>query len=157
METETDNQFIELAREAVTQLRRLTRDFPRLSSRDVRIAIETWDEEMFHKGEIVWLEKARKKLERSAMEQRAEALLETSLVDDALDMLNAEFSRELDYHALIDLGGKERYIDALRREAIELKQNSISPEQTADLWNSIGKPATGGERWNAKSVSVLMG
>jgi hypothetical protein len=152
-----DSQFIEEAREAVIQLKRLTRDFPRLSSRQVRIAIETWDEEMFRKGEIVWLEKARKKLERNAMEERAQALLETHHVDDALDMLNAEFSREMNYHALIDLGGKDRYIAALRREAIELKQNSISPDQTAELWNSIGKPAVGGERWNAKAVSVLMG
>jgi hypothetical protein len=154
---EPDNEFIEVAREAVTQLTRLTRDFPRLSSQHVRIAIETWDEEMFRKGEIIWLEKVRKKHERSEMEQRAEALLETFHVDDALDMLNAEFSREMDYYALIDLGGRDRYIAALRREAIELKQNAISPELTADLWNSIGKPAVGGERWNAKAVSVLMG
>ena len=153
----TDNEFIEVAREAVTQLTRLTRDFPRLSSRHVRAAIENWDEEMFRKGEIIWLEKVRKKQERSDMEQRAEALLETHHVDDALDMLNAEFARELDYYALIDLGGRDRYIAALRREAIELKQNAISPELTADLWNSIGKPAVGGERWNAKAVSVLMG
>jgi hypothetical protein len=153
---QAQNQFIEGAREAVTQLRRLTKDFPHLSSKNVKIAIETWNEEMFRRGEIIWFAKERKRLERSAMESRAEELLEAHLVDDVLDMLNAEFSREMDYHALIDLGGRDRYIAALRREAIELKQNSISPDLTADLWNSIGKPAVGGDRWNATAVSVLM-
>lgn len=153
----TQNQFIEVAREAVTQLRRLTKDFPHLSTRHVKFAIETWNEEMFRKGEIIWLEKERKKLVRSAMESRAEELLEEHHVDDVLDILNTEFSREMDFHALIDLGGREKYIAALRREAIELKMNSISPEQTAELWNSVRKPAVGGDRWNATAVSVLTG
>ncbi|MCU7797759.1 MAG: hypothetical protein KZQ75_11565 [Candidatus Thiodiazotropha sp. (ex Myrtea spinifera)] len=150
------NQFIEVAREAVTQLKRLSKDFPQLTSSHVKVAVETWNEEMFRKGEVIWLEKEKKRLERRAMESRAEALIEAHLVDDALDMLNDEFSREMDYHALIDLAGRDKYIAALRREAIELKMNSISPEQTADLWNGSGRPPVGGGRWNATAVSVLM-
>jgi hypothetical protein len=153
---QAQNQFIEIAREAVMHLKRLSKEFPQLSSKQVKVAIETWNEEMFRKGEIVWLEQERKRLERSAMEKRAEALLDEHQVDDVLEMLNAEFSQEMDYHALIDLGGRDRYIAAMRREATELKQNSISPELIADLWNSVGKPAVGGERWNATAVSVLM-
>jgi hypothetical protein len=71
-------------------------------------------------------------------------------------MLIAEFDQEIDFYGLLDLCGREKYIDALRREATELKANSISPEQTADLWNMANKPAIGGEHWNAKAVSVLM-
>ena len=120
-------------------------------------AIETWNEEMFQKGELIWLEKQRKRMERSAMECRAAELIEQYLVDDVLDKLISEFDREIDFYGLIDLCGRDKYIAALRREAIELKQNFISPEQTADLWNGLGKPAVGGDRWNAKAVSVLMG
>lgn len=152
-----ENQFIEVAREAVSQLRRLTRDFPALSSSHVRHAIETWNEEMFRKGEIIWLEKERQRLERSALETRATALIEHQLVDDVLDILNGEFSKQMDYWDLIDLVGRDRYIAAMRREAVELKQNFISPEQTAELWNSVGKPSVGGDRWVATGVSVLMG
>jgi len=153
----TENKFIEVAREAVSQLRRLTKDFPALSSSHVRHAIETWNEEMFHKGEVIWLEKERKRQERSALEKRATDLIETQLVDDVLDALNSEFSRQLDYRDLIDLTGRDRYIDAMRREAEELKRNFISPEQTAELWNSVGKPSVGGDRWVATAISVLMG
>ncbi len=152
-----ESNFIDTAREAVSQLKRLTHDFPRLSTRHVKRAIETWNEEMFQKGELIWLEKQRKRLERSAMELRAQELIEVNLVDDVLDRLIAEFNREIDFFGLIDLCGREKYIAALKREALELKQNFISPEQAADLWNAAGKPAAGGERWNARAVSTLMG
>jgi hypothetical protein len=152
-----ENNFIEEVKDAVAQLKKLTRDFPKLSSLHVKRAIETWNEEMFEKGELIWLEKQRKRMERSALETRAIELIEMQLVDDVLDKLIEEFGRDIDYYGLIDLCGREKYIAALRREAIELKQNFISPEQTAELWNSANKPSVGGERWNAKGVAVLIG
>ena len=152
-----DDNFIETAREAVTQLKRLSRDFPRLSTQHVKIAIETWNEEMFQKGEVVWLEKQRKRMERDALEDRAAELIETHHTDDVLDMLSAEFKCDIDYYGLIDLCGRDRYIAALGREAEELKANFVSPEQTAELWNAAGKPSVAGERWSAKAVSVMMG
>ena len=152
-----DENFIETAREAVTQLRRLSKDFPRLSTQHVKVAIETWNEEMFQKGEVVWLEKQQKRMERNAIESRAAELIETHHTDDVLDMLIAEFKQDIDYFGLIDLCGRDKYIAALGREATELKANFVSPEQTAELWNAAGKPSVGGELWNAKAVSVLMG
>jgi hypothetical protein len=145
-----------VAREAVGHLRRITRDFPHLATRPVRVALDTWDEEMFRKGELILVQKERAKAERSAMEQRAIEIIEVSMLDDALDILNNEFSRIIDYSDLVELVGRDRYVSALIREAVELKVNSISPEQTAELWNSCGKPTLGGERWNATGVSVLM-
>ncbi|MES9992116.1 MAG: hypothetical protein ABW098_09195 [Candidatus Thiodiazotropha sp.] len=144
------------AREAVGHLRRITRDFPHLTTQAVRVALDTWDEEMFRKGELILVEKQRAKAELDAMEQRAIDIIETSQVDDALDIVNREFSKEMDYYGLIDLVGKERYIAALSREAVELKLNSISPEQAAELWNTLGKPTLGGERWNETGVKLLM-
>jgi len=152
-----ESLFIQLAREAIIQLRRLAKDFPHLASPHVQKALETWNEEMFRKGQIIWLEQERRRLERSALVERAQQLLESHHVDEALELLVQEFDKELDYYALIDLGGREKYVAALRREAFELRQNFISPEQTAELWNNLGKPAVGGQHWNANEVSVLMG
>ncbi|MCM8855004.1 MAG: hypothetical protein LC541_05225 [Candidatus Thiodiazotropha sp.] len=151
------SDFIGVAREAVDQLKRLTRDFPKLSSQPVRIAIETWNEDLFSKGELVLLQRAQAKAEKSAMEHRAAELIEFNHVDDTIDILNQEFPKGVDYLDLIDMVGKDKYIAALGREAAELKMNAISPEQTAELWNSAGKPTVGGERWNATGVAVLMG
>ncbi|MET0090789.1 MAG: hypothetical protein ABW068_12395 [Candidatus Thiodiazotropha sp.] len=152
-----DGEFFEVAREAVGQLKKLTRDFPHLATKPVRHAIETWNEDLFRRGELIWEERQRVKREQTALENRAIELIDVNHVEDTLDMLTQEFGRDFDFQDLIDMVGKERYIGALRREAIELSQNSISPEQTADLWNSVGKPPVGGERWNAVGVSVLMG
>lgn len=152
-----ENGFIETAREAVTQLKRLVHEYPTLTTLNVRQAIETWDEDIFRKRGPIWLEQQRKRKERDALERRAVELIETHQMEDVLDMLGLEFERKIDYQDLIDLCGRERYIAALRREGMELKANSISPQQTADLWNSAGKPAVGGKHWNAIAVSVLTG
>jgi hypothetical protein len=145
------------AREALGHLRRITRDFPHLATQSVRVAIETWDEDMFRKGELILVQKQRAMAEQDALEKRAIELIDMNHVDDVLDLLNQESSRELDYLDLVDMVGKERYIEALTREAIELKVNAISSEQAAELWNISGKPTVGGERWTATGVSVLMG
>ncbi|MBT3048595.1 MAG: hypothetical protein AB2728_03985 [Candidatus Thiodiazotropha sp.] len=154
--TAAEDGTVFAAREAVGHLRRITRDFPHLATQPVRVALDTWDEEMFRKGELILVQRQRAKAEHDAMEQRAIEIIEFGQVDDALDMINREFEKEIDYLELIDLVGKDRYIAALAREAIELKQNSISPEQAAELWNSLGKPTLGDEHWNATGVSVLM-
>jgi hypothetical protein len=150
-------EFIDAAREAVGQLKRLTRDFPHLSTRPVKQAIETWNDDLFRRGELIWEEHQRVLSEKSAMELRAIELIESHHVEDTLEIMMSEFSKEIDYYDIIEYAGKDRYIDALRREAVELQANCVSPEQTADLWNSCGKPTIGGERWNANGVSVLMG
>ncbi|MCU7941461.1 MAG: hypothetical protein KZQ87_02175 [Candidatus Thiodiazotropha sp. (ex Cardiolucina cf. quadrata)] len=150
-------EVIFVAREAVGHLRRLSRDFPHLATQPVRVAIDTWNEEMFQKGELVLVQKQRAKAEQDALEKRAIDLIEESLVDDVLDLLNRESTKEIDYYDLIDMVGKDRYIEALTREAVELKVNAVSSEQAAELWNNCGKPTVGGERWTATGVSVLMG
>ncbi|MCG7864557.1 MAG: hypothetical protein N0E58_07855 [Candidatus Thiodiazotropha endolucinida] len=150
-------EVIFVAREAVGHLRRLSRDFPHLATQPVRVAIDTWNEEMFQKGELVLVQKQRAKAEQDALEKRAIDLIEENLVDDVLDQLNRESTKEIDYSDLIDMVGKDRYIEALTREAVELKINAVSSEQAAELWNNCGKPTVGGERWTATGVSVLMG
>jgi hypothetical protein len=144
------------AREAIGHLRRITRDFPHLTTKSVREALENWNEDMFRKGELILVRKQRAKAEQDAMEKRAIELIESNLTDDALDMLNQEFPKDLDYNDLIDMVGKDRYIAALAQEAVELQVNSISPEQAAELWNASGKPPVGGDHWTAAGVEVLM-
>jgi hypothetical protein len=144
------------AREAIAHLRRITKEFPHLKTHSVRVALETWNEDMFRKGELILVQKLRAKAEQKAMEQRASELIDSNLTDDVLDILNEEFQKELDYSGLIDMVGKDRYIAALSREAVELQDNAISAEQAAELWNASGKPPVGGDRWTTSGVEVLM-
>lgn len=149
-------EIVFAAREALDHLRRITRDFPHIATESVRVALETWNEDMFRKGELILVQKQRAKAERDAMEKRAIELIEGNLTDDVLDMMNQEFPKELSYSDLVDMVGKDRYIAALAREAVELQVNSISPEQAAELWNASGKPPVGGDKWTQTGVEVLM-
>lgn len=150
-------EFLDVAREAVDKLKRLSKEYPHLTTQTVRHALDTWDEDLFRRGELIWEERQRVLAEKSAVEQRVLELIETHHVDDAIDIINSEFGKDIDYNDLIDIVGRELYIDALSREAVELQMNSISAEQTADLWNACGRPTVGGERWNEVAVSVLSG
>jgi hypothetical protein len=149
--------FLDAARDAVDKLKMLSKEYPHLTTQPVRHAIDTWDEDLFRRGELIWEEHQRFLAEKSALELRVLELIETHLVDDAIDIINSEFGKDISYYDLIDVIGRERYIDALSREAVELQMNSISAEQTADLWNACGRPTVGGERWNETAVLVLSG
>jgi hypothetical protein len=156
--SDTDKcEFLDAAREAVQQLKKLSKDYPHLTTKPVRHALENWNEDMFQRGELIWETYQKVLKEKSAVETRLIELIDSCHVDDAIDTINSEFGKDINYYDLIDVVGKDRYIAALNREAIELQMNCISPEQTADLWNGSGKPTVGGERWNAIAVSVLMG
>ena len=54
------------------------------------------------------------------------------------------------------LAGDAAYRAALSREATEYELNRISPQQAADLWNDLGRPAPGGGLWNAAKVQALL-
>ncbi|MES9850546.1 MAG: hypothetical protein ABW170_01785 [Candidatus Thiodiazotropha sp. L084R] len=150
-------EFLDAARDAVAQLKKMSRDFPHLATQPVRHAIENWNEDLFRRGELVWEEYQRAMAEKSAVELRIMELVETHHLDDTIDIITSEFGKDFSYYDLIDIAGTDRYIDALTREATELKLNAVSPEQTADLWNSSGRPTLGGDRWNETAVSVLIG
>ena len=150
-------EFLDAANDAVEQLKKLSKEYPHLVTKPVLQAIENWDDDLFRRGELIWEEYQRVIREKNAVELRVMELVDTHHVDDTIDIITNEFGKEFDYYDLINIAGKDRYIEALTREAAELKINSVSPEQTADLWNSSGKPTIGGDRWNATAVSVLFG
>ncbi|MCG7897813.1 MAG: hypothetical protein JAY99_00255 [Candidatus Thiodiazotropha lotti] len=156
--SDTENcEFLDAAREAVEQLKKLSKDYPHLTTQPVRHALDNWNEDMFRRGELIWEAYQKVLAEKSAVETRLIELVDSYHVDDAIDIINSEFGKDINYYDLIDVVGKDRYIAALNREAVELQVNCISPEQTADLWNGSGKPTVGGDRWTATAVTVLMG
>jgi len=83
-------------------------------------------------------------------------LLKTNGIEDVLDILEAQHNTSLTIEQMIDVVGKEAYIEALRKDAGELSSNSISYNQIASLWNDLGRPALGGVNWNSRGVSILI-
>jgi hypothetical protein len=148
--------FITIAEEAITLLKRLSDDYPHLVSPSVEEAIDNWEKRITSRMEAERAKAEIARAEEEALARLAADLIQTHQMEDVLQMLSDEYSITIDYRRLIDLIGKERYIDALQREATLLKNNSISPEQMAELWNSMGKPALGDERWAADDITSIL-
>lgn len=140
---------------AVDHLRYLLKQFPHLVTSEVKAAIEQWDKFKQSRGSLEIVKPTPKVLDQAMLTKIAIELLEEHQMEDVMEMLEEQFAIDMDYPRFIGLIGKTRYRHALRHESRELQKNSISFEQMANLWNSLGKPAMGGDRWTAHNISML--
>ena len=150
------SKFLMVADDAVDHLRYLIKHFPNLVTPEVKAAVEHWDKFKQWRGSVEFYKPAKQVVDQALLAQTAIDLLQEYQMDDVMEMLAEKFSIEMDYHQFIGLVGKTRYRHALRNESKELQKNSISFEQMADLWNNMGKPAMGGDRWTAQIISMLV-
>lgn len=149
-------RFLAAAGDAVGQLKRLIELYPHLVSPHVKDAVNNWPSMQYAGGEAIETVALDLKAEQEeAILNLANELIETLQVEDVMQILTEKFSVEMDYNRLIGLVGDDRYTQALKREVAELEINSISIEQMANLWNSLGKPALGNDRWTTATVSAL--
>jgi len=147
--------FLAAADEAVVHLQRVMGLYPHLVTPHLKNAVSNWASMRLAKEEMEAAALAMKAAQEEALKKLANELIEKYQVEDVMQMLAEKFSLEVDYDRLIGLIGADRYAQALKREVVELEINSISPEQMADLWNSLGKPALGDERWTTEAVAAL--
>jgi len=83
-------------------------------------------------------------------------LLEEMSPEDAIVALRRRTGQAIDLRELISLAGEEAYSAALAREAEDFRSNSISPEQTAQIWNESGRPLPGGGIWSGKRIQEML-
>ncbi|RMG37997.1 MAG: hypothetical protein D6720_02225 [Gammaproteobacteria bacterium] len=83
-------------------------------------------------------------------------LLEQMSPEEVLETLEAEQGVALNLNELIVMVGERAYMVALRREAVEYEANKILPEQTADIWNDLKRPAPGGGLWSRRKVEMVL-
>jgi hypothetical protein len=150
------SKFLTVANDAVDHLRYLTQHFPSLVTSEVKEAIARWEKFKQCRGSLEFAEPKQKEVvDQAVLAKTAIKLLEDHQMEDVMDVMAEQFSIDMDYPKLIGLIGKTRYRQALRHESRELQNNAISFDQMASLWNSLGKPALGGDRWTAHSISLL--
>ena len=147
--------FLTIAEEAVAHLKRMKHDYPRLVTPQVISALENWSRLERDRGSVGLVAKDLKAMQRQALETTAIELIGKHQLEDVLEILKEEFAADLGYAGLIDLVGEDRYRVALQSEAAEMKRNAVSFAQMAELWNGMGKPAFGNERWTKLAVSTL--
>jgi len=90
------------------------------------------------------------------LEDIATELLHRHPPEEVIEILREQHDQDIDLAGLVALAGEEPYLDALRHEAREYTTNKILPEQTADIWNDMHRPAPGGGLWNRRKVEMLL-
>ena len=77
--------------------------------------------------------------------------------EDCIDNLRSAYNVDINIHDLIYHVGEVNYMESMIREAELYRENKILPEQTAELWNQMGRPAPGKQHWTGKDVEQLLG
>ncbi len=141
------------------RLEELNNEFADLSSETTRNSVEAWRNLKVR----VHAERGEEKRTHTPSEtpdirEIAIDLLEKQGhgLEDVIDLLASDYNHSLTIKELVELVGKEVYISALRKDAGDLVDNSISYNQIASLWNDLDRPALGGENWTGQSVSILI-
>ncbi|MCB1788818.1 MAG: hypothetical protein KDJ27_16375 [Gammaproteobacteria bacterium] len=97
-----------------------------------------------------------RKIEYPDIAPEAVQMLATASPEDVIDALAEMHDMSVSLDQLIQIAGEKAYLGALNREGLELMNNRVSPEQTAQLWNELQRPAPGGGMWSAKKVEELL-
>lgn len=130
---------------------RFNTEFPHLASDDTRDVVP-----LVHRR-LKEIELRMPSRGRSAdLTTVASELLGCMSPEQVIDTLAQEHGARVDMAELVCLAGEPAYAQALLREARELEQNQVSPEQTAELWNDFGRPAPGGGLWTGRKVRVAL-
>jgi hypothetical protein len=95
-------------------------------------------------------------LDQEALADAARQLVEAMSLEEALRMLQEDYGEQIDARDVLDLVGKEAYMNNLGREAKELVVNMIVPEQVAELWNESRYPSPIGGLWTKGDVEALL-
>jgi len=151
------NRLVRTVDACAVRLDELNNRFPNLATDTSIAGVEYWYKRKVqapihkHAKSGPEVKQASAKLQELAL-----GLLKTHGLEEVLDILLKDHRVDINLSQLIHLVGNEAYIVALQRDALELLQNAVSYQQIAGLWNDQDRPALGGPRWDARSVSMLV-
>ena len=144
-------QKMETVTVVVEHIQRFNERFPHLSSHETRNVVPLVRQRL---KEIELRLPSKEDLDD--ISRIAIRLLNAGSVDDALDTLAAEHDLEIGLEQLVQVAGEKAYMGALQREAKDFAANRITPEQNAQLWNELGRPAPGGGLWSPTKIITLL-
>ncbi len=144
---------IEVLNTAADNLERLNGQYPHLATEFSREILAIVRKRL--KTSVSELGKP-KELDNSYIDMLKE-LIKTDAPEDCLDKVRSAYNIDLNIQDLIYHVGEVNYMEAMIREAELYRDNKILPEQTAELWNQMERPAPGKQHWTGKDVLSLLG
>ncbi len=139
MEADALTRFIDMMEASVNRLDDLNKSFPQLAT-------------PITKDTVTKTRNFVTDLQKSV----ARHVLAEHGLDDTLNVLARQFKIRINALQIFDFVGEDAYRQALRREAHDFAANLISPQQTAKLWNELGRQPLGDEIWTEQGVLELL-
>ncbi len=143
---------MEVASEAADAIECFNRKFPNLSTDSTREVVPVVRQRL----KDVQLRMPKKPQDAPDLGPVAFDLLARMSPEEAVESIQRDFDQALSLLDLISLAGEEAYLASLAREADEYRVNAILPEQTAQIWNEMKRPAPGGGLWTSKRVDEIL-
>lgn len=145
-------QRLETATAVTDAIDRFNERFPHLSSAVTRDVVPVVRQRL----RDIELRMPKKQRDGPDLPAIVAALLDQLSPEEVLEAVEAEYGEALNLNELIVMAGERAYMVALRREAAEYVANKILPEQTADIWNDLHRPAPGGGLWSRRKVEMVL-
>ena len=158
----------QIAQEAIDHLDLLNQQYPGLASDNSKEAVEKWRRKPVSveavevktgigsgSTELSSDDVSNTNDSETQLKEVATELLKEHEIEDVIDILASDHDTAMNAHQLVELVGQSAYVTALKREAEVFESNSITYDQAASLWNSLGRPALGDEQWSGRTVSIL--
>lgn len=142
---------IETALAVTEAIERFNENFPHLSSNLTRSVVPTVRERL--KDLTMRMPEKEEPTDYAAI---ARELLLKASPEDVMDHMLDEHKMEMNTRELIALVGEKAYLHCLKKEADDYQMNQISPDQTAQIWNEMSRPAPGGGLWSRVKVEKLI-
>ncbi|MBF0255561.1 MAG: hypothetical protein HQL47_03690 [Gammaproteobacteria bacterium] len=142
-----------LADEAQDKLVQLTERYPDLATDYVQNMLKNAGPRKSAAGKA---EAGVKKQAQPGLAELVAGLIGQMSVDEIIETLSRNHGIEVNSDDLMLAVGEDVYADMLRREAAEYRQNALSDEQIADLWNQSGINNLLGGRWDTWAVNQLL-
>ncbi len=133
---------MEVASEVADAIECFNRKFPNLSTDSTREVVPVVRQRL----KDVQLRMPKKPQDAPDLGPVAFDLLARMSPEEAVESIQRDFDQALSLLDLISLAG----------EADEYRVNAILPEQTAQIWNEMKRPAPGGGLWTGKRVDEIL-
>ncbi len=154
---QVDDELIAALDECADHLERLNEKYPKLSNEFSRLAVIHWRHRKNPTLDYTSEVHRRAAFAEEELEQLATALLQDNSIEDVQSIIRKEYGQEISVQQMVLAVGHDVYVRNLKREILFMQENSISYAQVAKLWNELERPVLGGDHWDEKLVSMLIG
>ena len=134
----------------IEHLEALAQRFPELVKNDMMAHAQLWHGVVAHaEGQLL-------SAGNDGLQTQIRLALRDGLLEDVYEDFADQAEDDWSYLKIRQYAGRELYRAALKREAVMLTKNAVSPSQVAILWRDQGRPPLDGGHWDEMAIMAVL-